>query len=238
MKPGVYTRLAKPLRIAVKSRRGFAKVEIAPPSEIVTVDKTSECHVTPPDVAARMVRYLGPVGDFLTLEPSAGTGNLSRALIESGHSRYELVQVERDIKLSVPLHQFGTVIRRCFLEYSAEVRGKVEFPRVIMNPPFSQVRQHIAAALALMGPHGHVEPPTLVALVPTTFETDGLETLEQLPDDTFATAKVRTKIIRICLDPLPRPIGRNPETAGMSPIGRNATSVFDLCRFDSGLIAA
>lgn len=201
MKPGVYTRPARPMRITVKSRPGFANVEIARVPEIIAVDSATECHVTPPDVAARMVRYLGEVGDYLTLEPSAGTGNLSRALIESGHSRYELVQVERHIKLAAQLHRFGTVINRCFLEYSVEVRGKVEFPRVIMNPPFREVRKHIAAARDLMGPHGHGEAPTLVALVPITFQTDGMETLEHLPDDTFDTAKVRTKIIRISLRP-------------------------------------
>jgi len=197
MKPGVYRRPAKPLTIAVKPRPDFAKIASAPACEIVAVDKFTECHVTPPEVAARMVGYLGDVGDYLTLEPSAGTGNLSRALIESGHSRYELVQVERHVGLAGRLRQFGTVINRCFLEYAAEVRGKVQFPRIIMNPPFSEVRRHIAAARDLLGANGHSEPPTLIALVPVTYQTDCMETLEHLPDDTFRAAKVRTKIIRI-----------------------------------------
>lgn len=199
MKRSVYTRPAKPLPVAVKPRRDFAKVEFAPTPRIVAVDESTECHVTPPAIAARMVRYLGEVGDYLTLEPSAGSGNLSRALIESGHSRCELVQVERHIGLSGQLYQFGTVINRCFLEYAAEVRGRVQFPRILMNPPFSEARKHVAAARDLMGPNGHGEAPTLVALVPITFQTDGMETLEHLPEDTFATAKVRTKIIRVRL---------------------------------------
>lgn len=150
-----------------------------------------------------MVRYLGPVGDYLTLEPSAGTGNITRALLDSGHSRYELCQVERHNSMAAALHKYGPVINRCFLEYAADARGKVEFPRIIMNPPFSDVRKHIAAARSLMGSGGHAEAPTLVALVPVTFEADGMETLEHLPDDTFATAKVRTKIVRF-RTPLPR----------------------------------
>jgi hypothetical protein len=48
-----------------------------------------------------------------------------------------------------------------------------------------------------MGRGGHAEPATLVALVPITFQHDDAETLETLPPDTFATAKVHTKIIRI-----------------------------------------
>jgi hypothetical protein len=54
-----------------------------------------------------------------------------------------------------------------------------------MNPPFSDVRKHISAALSLMGRDGHAEPATLVALVPV---------------DTFSTARVNTKIIRIRKD--------------------------------------
>lgn len=197
MKASLYRRPAKPLFIPVKQRDDFAPLAKAEPAEVITVDAATECHVTPDDVAARMVRYLGRQGDFLTLEPSAGTGQLVRALFAAGHSRYELTMVERHIKLAAALHKLGPVINRCFLEYAAEARGKVEFPRVIMNPPFSQVRKHVAAALSLMGRNGHTESPVLVALVPVTFQHPDAETLEELPADTFATAKVHTKIIRI-----------------------------------------
>lgn len=197
MKRDLYRMAKRPEYLPVKRRGEFPKNEARPAPEVVTVDRATECHVTPPDIAARMVAYLGNQGDKLTLEPSAGTGNLSRALLNSGHSRYELCQVERHLGLASGLYQFGPVIKRCFLEYAAEARGKVEFPRVIMNPPFRHVRQHIAAARSLMGRGGHDVPPVLVALVPVTFEAEGMETLEHLPDDTFATAKVRTKIIRI-----------------------------------------
>lgn len=196
MKPEVYRRPAKPMVIPVRRRRDFEPLAKAETVEIVAVDKATECHVTPPGVAARMVEYLGRRGDYLTLEPSAGTGNITRALLASGHSRYELTQVERHNRLAAGLHQYGPVINRCFLEYAAEAAGKVEFPRIIMNPPFSAVRKHIAAAVSLMGRGGHAEPACLVALVPVTFEREGFETLETLPDDTFATARVRTKIVR------------------------------------------
>lgn len=42
-----------------------------------------------------------------------------------------------------------------------------------------------------------MEPATLVALVPVTFEHPEAEHLETLPPDTFSTARVHTKIIRI-----------------------------------------
>jgi hypothetical protein len=106
-----------------------------------------------------------------------------------------------------------------------------------MNPPFREVRKHIAAARDLMGPHGHGEAPTLVALVPITFQTDGMETLEHLPDDTFDTAKVRTKIIRIRSDPHPTESGRK-RWFELSPIPPSAISAVDLAGPGSDQIAA
>lgn len=197
MKANVYTRPAKPLSLVVKRRRDFEPIAKAAPLEVLAVDKATECHVTPDDVAARMVDYLGRTGDYMTLEPSAGTGQLARALLASGHSKHELTLVERHIGLASRLHSIAPTINRCFLEWAAEVRGRVSYPRVIMNPPFSDVRKHVAAALSLLGQGGHDEPATLVALVPVTFEHAEAIDLERLPNSTFATAKVWTKLIRI-----------------------------------------
>lgn len=172
----------------------MAEIETAEP---LVVDKFTECHVTPDDVARRMVGYLGEQGDYHTLEPSAGTGQLVRALLASGHSACELCMVERHTKLARSIQKYGPTINECFLEYAERVKGKVHFPRVIMNPPFKNVRKHINAALSLMGKNGHIEPATFVALVPITFDHPEAETLETLGPNTFATAKVNTKIIRI-----------------------------------------
>lgn len=195
-RPSIYTRPNKPLKIPVRKRRDAPHLEQIDAPEIVTVDKFTECHVTPDDVARRMVEYLGPQGDYLTLEPSAGTGQLVRALLASGHSSNELTMIERHTKLAAGLYQYGPVLNRCFLEYAEEVQGRAYFPRIIINPPFKQVRKHIAAALSLLGRGGHQEPATLVALVPITFEHDDAEHLETLGADTFRTAKVHTKIVR------------------------------------------
>lgn len=196
-RPSIYRRPNKPMRIPVKSRDDAAPLEKIESRPLVAVDKFTECHVTPDDVARRMVQYLGPVGDYLTLEPSAGTGQLVRALLASGHSQYELTMVERHNGLAAELYRLGPVINRCFLEYAEEFAGRAQFPRVLMNPPFSAVRKHVAAALSLLGRGGHQEPATLVALVPVTFEHAEAEHMETLPPDTFSTARVNTKIIRI-----------------------------------------
>ena len=196
-RPSMYTRPNKPLIIEVKDRKEPSKIAPVEIVEPVIVDKATECHVTPDDVAERMVEYLGEQGDYLTLEPSAGTGQLVKALLASGHSDCELTAVERHFTLANQVSRLCPTITSCFLEYAEKWRGVAEFPRVIMNPPFKSVKKHVAAALSLMGRGGHDRPAVLVALVPITFKWEGMEELEILPSDTFSTAKVHTKIIRI-----------------------------------------
>ncbi|MCA0948527.1 hypothetical protein LCM08_26655 [Salipiger pacificus] len=199
-RPAIYSRPNKPLTIPVRKRGEVAPLAQIEAPEIITVDRATECHVTPDDVAGRMVEYLGPQGDYLTLEPSAGTGQLARALLASGHSPRELTMIERHHQLAAMVRKIGPTIHRCFLEYADEVKGQAQFPRIIMNPPFREVRKHITAALSLLGRGGHAEPATLVALVPVTFEHPEAEHLETLPPDTFSTARVHTKIIRVRRD--------------------------------------
>ena len=194
-RPAIYSRPKKPLTIPVRKRGEVAPLEKIEAREIIAVDRATECHVTPDDVAERMVEYLGPQGDYLTLEPSAGTGQLARALLSSGHSPCELAMIERHRALAAVLRPIGPTIHGCFLEYAAEAQGKVEFPRIIMNPPFREVRKHMAAALSLLGRGGH-DVATLVALVPVTYQHDDAEHLEDLPPGTFSTARVHAKIIR------------------------------------------
>lgn len=197
MKRSVYTRPNKPLFIPATRRDDPPPLEKLETPEIVTVDRATECHATPDDVAALMVDYLGPVGDFHTLEPSAGTGQLTRALLASGHSPRELCQIERHNTLARHLRQLGPVVNACFLEWTEENQRRASFPRIIMNPPFSKVRAHIKAALSLLDRGGHIEPACMVALVPITFDHPDAETLEELQPGTFPTApNVRTKIIR------------------------------------------
>lgn len=196
-RPSMYHRPNKPLTIPVRKRRDPEALKPMQAPEIVTVDAATECHVTPSAEARRMVGYLGPVGDYNTLEPQAGTGQLVRALLDSGHSDCELVMVERHIALANGLRKYGPVTNACFLETAASWAGRVAFPRIIMNPPFKKVRQHMKASLSLLHPCGHQDGATLVALVPITYQHDEAETLEILGPDTFTTAKVNTKIIRI-----------------------------------------
>ena len=202
MHKGLYTMPNKPRRVAVREGQGAPRLDPITAPQIVTVDAATECHVTPDHVARRMVAHLGQVGDFMTLEPSAGTGQLVRALLASGHSPCELCVVERHTKLAQTLYQIegiagAGIVNACFLEWAETHKGSASFPRIIMNPPFKKVKAHMAAAISMLNRGGHDCAAVLVALVPITYDHDEAETLETLPEDTFSTAKVRTKIIRI-----------------------------------------
>jgi len=202
MRPDLYKPLAGALRLPVIPRRSDApeRIDFAAQAEPISIDKASECHVTPPHIAALMADQFDAPGDKQTLEPSAGTGSLARAMIEAGQSELELTIVERHIGLARGLaSQFKDAghVNRCFLEYAEEACGKVQFRQIIMNPPFSKVKAHMRAALSLLGSNGHGTPGELVALVPITYEHPDAYTVQELGPDTFATAKVRTKIIKI-----------------------------------------
>ncbi|MCH9640064.1 MAG: methyltransferase type 11 [Betaproteobacteria bacterium] len=201
MDKSLYQRPRKPTQLAV-IRRGEVPNQAFPElPEIIEIDRFSECHVTPMNIAAQMVEYLGVAGDdYLTLEPSAGTGNLIHALYESGYSSNQLTVIERQYELcnQIRTRFSGNLsidpIQKCFLEYAKEVKGQVIFQKIIMNPPFRAVKQHITAALSLLDGH---QRTTLVALVPSTFNYDTMAVMEKLGNDTFPLAKVSTKIIRI-----------------------------------------
>jgi len=200
MDASVYQRPRKPKQMLVTRRDRIDEQGGSRPAEPVEVWKGTECHVTPSEVAQRMVGYLEAGQDCLTLEPSAGTGNLMQALLDSGHSALELIAVEQSQELckTIRARFKGEIdpICRCFLNYAEEANAWGEYPRIIMNPPFRAVKKHMDAALSLLGQGGH-DLAVLVALVPITYQHPEAITHEVLPNDTFSTAAVNTKIIGI-----------------------------------------
>ncbi len=165
--------------------------------EIIAVDRATECHVTPDIISQKMVWYLEAETDHKILEPEAGTGNLIEAILSEGFEPENITGIERhtglynNLKSRFNLHRELSLVNSCFLGY-AELATEPGFDRILMNPPFRQAKQHIAAALKLLVAGG-----VLVALVPVTFKHPQADLLEELPNDIFASAKVFTKIIRI-----------------------------------------
>jgi protein-L-isoaspartate O-methyltransferase len=110
---------------------------------------------TPPELAARMVDEAAIREGHRVLEPSAGTGNILRAIGD----KPDKVAVEINPALIRNLSLFGGsglhVIEGDFLEQNGNL-GK--FDRIIMNPPFingSDVK-HIQHAMKFLRPGGRL----------------------------------------------------------------------------------
>ena len=145
---------------------------------------------TPPELAVRMVALAGIEAGDRVLEPSAGTGNLARA-IRSAVPDAHLDLIEIDPRLCSILKASGFEVScRDFLAASMPVCPDSEDGHdcVLMNPPFSKGQDvaHIHHALKFLKPGGR-----LVALCANGPRQQAelrplATTWEELPDGTFA----------------------------------------------------
>ena len=198
MKKSVYSRPSKPKTLFVHRRERVPETAPFHAPQVIQVDRGTECHVTPLVVAERMVSYLDPVIGAPVLEPQAGTGNLVEALLIAGYECQNILAIEQNYTLCKQIESrfSGAIlpIQKCFLDYSATAGSR--FPRIITNPPFRNVRQHMKAAINLLD-RCAFDSAVLVGLMPVTYDHELAETVEMLPPDTFASTTVYTKIIRI-----------------------------------------
>lgn len=199
MDSSVYQRPNKPLFKTV-SRRQEAPAMARPKRHTVTTVHTStECHVTPLPTAQLMVDYFYDLrAEDKILEPHFGTGNLISALLDDGIDPNQITGIERATALhTLTRERFTdseelTLINSCFLEYAANANN-TRYNRIIMNPPFRKVKQHMNAAISLLDVHR----AQLIALVPITYDHPKMDTLEVLPNTTFDHIKINTKLISI-----------------------------------------
>ena len=114
---------------------------------------------TPPELAARLVEMADIKPGNRVLEPSAGTGNLLRAMPDTCES----VAVEINPTLSSRLHAHDTHwshlvtvwVCKNFLECNGDLGT---FDRIVMNPPFAHGSdvKHILHALKFLRPGGRL----------------------------------------------------------------------------------
>lgn len=194
MDSSLYVRPNKPMFGKIRARSEAPERVPVSITEPLIVDRYTECHVTPCNVASNMADYLNLFSGLSVLEPSAGSGNLIAAILETGH-KVTISAVEKHGALySACVARFADkeiiAYNDCFFSFAASHQFK--FDRILMNPPFSRVKDHIEAAISLLAADG-----ILCALVPITFKHDLAYEVETLDRDTFITAKVATKIILI-----------------------------------------
>lgn len=196
MDSSVYKRPNKPLTVEVTKRKerpqGVA-LDLPKPLEVT---RYTECHVTPQDEARLMAEVLD-CENIEVLEPQGGTGALVDAVLNESPLSVKVIERHGGLShaISARFSRDGRVssYNVCFLAqaYLWLRQGRC-FKRIITNPPFSVVKLHMQAAISLLADDG-----ILVALVPMTYDHPDAELIMLLPNTTFESAKVRTKIIKI-----------------------------------------
>lgn len=149
---------------------------------------------TPPELARRLVAMMPDLPpEAGILEPSAGTGNLYRALRERyPENPIDLLDISpeccAELYRITEGDQNARILQRDFLEYQPAKR----YAAVCMNPPFSRGRdvRHIRHALPLTEKGGKVSAITGNGPRQQRVLQPKADTYEPLPADAFASLGV------------------------------------------------
>ncbi len=158
----------------------------------VQVVSVPQLFPTPPSLAARMVELADIEPGHAVLEPSAGTGNILRAIREASGGSAVRTAIEINSRLCDRLRiaEEGAHVINCdFLQFDAPA---TKYDRILMNPPFANADdiKHIRHALGMLKPGGKLvaicaNGPRQNAQLRPLVEQHGGE-WENLPPDTFA----------------------------------------------------
>jgi phospholipid N-methyltransferase len=153
---------------------------------------------TPPDLARQMVEEADIQPGMCVLEPSAGTGNIVRAVIDSVDTEivgyeinFDLCLVLRQTFPSYKLQPIQADILEVAPSNSVNTRPTGEtaglYPRILMNPPFANGQDiaHIKHAMKFLAPGGRLV--AICANGPRQQEQlkPLVDSWEDLPRDTF-----------------------------------------------------
>lgn len=177
-------------RLAARAENGTAPVAVS----------AWQLFPTPEDVAERMIDAADLSPGLLVLEPSAGTGNLVRAILARGADvvACEIApKVAEQFALDFPS---ASLVVGDFLAQSVESLGG-PFARVVMNPPFHRGddARHILHAAEMVAPGG--------VLVGLCYEgrafreelLDWCSSWERLPPNSFKEAGTRADVIMVTM---------------------------------------
>jgi protein-L-isoaspartate O-methyltransferase len=154
----------------------------------VKVISAPQLFPTPPALAGRMVELADLRPGLCVLEPSAGTGNIVRAVLDAVDTEVLAYEINRDL---------CSQLERTFPSWKLQVRCKDflevtdfmgQYERILMNPPFHNGADvvHILHALKFLKPGGRLVaicangPRQQAELRPLA------TTWEELPEATFA----------------------------------------------------
>jgi protein-L-isoaspartate O-methyltransferase len=172
----------------------------------VQVVSAPQLFVTQPELAARMVAIAGIEPGHTVREPSAGTGNIIRAIAQTiDLDKITLSAIEINQNLTQGLRSsFPNIQIQCadFLELAPVP----ECDRILMNPPFANGQDiaHITHAIKMLKPKGRLVaicgngPRQREKLMPLIEQHGG--TWEDLPAGTFKESGTMVNTALIILD--------------------------------------
>lgn len=106
--------------------------------KVVDKKKTFQFFETPEEIAKQMIELADIKDGMVVLEPSAGHGAISKAIVKYTNLDIALIQVEIDPEKCKVLEsqKIGNVLCEDFLGTFAKEYGT--FARILMNPPFTK----------------------------------------------------------------------------------------------------
>ena len=169
--------------------------------EGVKVTVAPQLFPTPPAIAAQMVELAEIEAGMTVLEPSAGTGNLVKAVLDTVDTEVLAYEINQDLcnGLIGKFPSYKLQVRQGdFLEVT-DFQGC--YPRIIMNPPFENGVdiKHIRHALTMLKPGGRLV--ALCANGPRQREAfqEVAEYWEDLPQGSFKNAGTMVNVALLVL---------------------------------------
>lgn len=173
----------------------------------VSVDeqKQFQAFYTPPELA-RQVAELAMVKGQVVLEPSAGQGALVDACFEAGAKDVECIDLNPENHAAL-IERVETVQICDFLGCNPAAHKRQNYPRIVMNPPFTRDQDiaHVEHALKFLAPGGILVAIMLDSLGREKFqaltgrldESGAAYSFVKVPEKTFKDTPIRTLILKV-----------------------------------------
>lgn len=173
----------------------------------VQVVSTPQLFPTPPELAQRMVEYAKIQEGESILEPSAGTGNLIRAIKDTGIFGVNVLAIEISATLCGVLRTVypvtngdtwnGSAVEVMQADFLNMPELNAKFDVILMNPPFENAAdiKHIQHARSMLAPGGRLVAICANGSRQAAALQDEADTWEELEAGTFAGTQVRAVLL-------------------------------------------
>ena len=104
----------------------------------VQVVSAPQLFPTPPELAARMVELADLKPGLTVLEPSAGTGNIAKAILDAVDTEVLAYEINSDLCLHLRRTFPSWKLKACCQDFLEVTDFQGHYPRILMNPPFTQ----------------------------------------------------------------------------------------------------